>query len=115
VLNTILYNWKEGIESEVNKGLRKTSTSTAETATIASTTRTSRRDNIDAVVVSNADALFDRKIQLITEGIDTFFNSKLKELTHDNALTIVNYILSMKNEINLSDNYRRVKGDKSVG
>ena len=29
-------------------------------------------------------------------------------LPKDNALTIVNYILSMKNEINLSDGYRKL-------
>jgi hypothetical protein len=52
--------------------------------------------------------LFDRKIDLITEGIDLFFASKLRGLPKDNALTIVNYILSMKNEINLSNGYRKL-------
>ena len=32
----------------------------------------------------------------------------LRELSHDNVLTIVNYILSLKNEINLSDNCRKL-------
>ena len=54
------------------------------------------------------DALFDRKIDLITEGIDPFFASKLRELSEDNALTLINYILTMKNEINLSDGYRKL-------
>ena len=80
-------------------------TSTA-AGNIASTIIFFTKDNIDAVTPNN-DALFDRKIDLITQGIDSFYVSLLKELSHDNALTIVNYILSMKNEINISDNYRR--------
>src|SRR5688500_10983954 len=51
---------------------------------------------------------FDRKIDLVTEGIDPFFGSKLRELLEDNALTIVNYVLSMRNEISLSDGYRKL-------
>lgn len=58
-------------------------------------------NNVSAAT-ANSDALFDRKIDLITEGIDLFFASKLMGLPKDNAFTIVNYILSMKNEINLS-------------
>jgi integrase len=57
---------------------------------------------------SDNDALFDRKINLITEGIGSFFAAKLRELPRDDALIIVNYIISMKNEINLSDNYRKL-------
>ena len=40
--------------------------------------------------ISN-DALFDRKIDLVTVGIDSFIGSKHRELPKDNALTIVNY------------------------
>jgi hypothetical protein len=99
VLNTILYNWDEEIKDEVNKRRTKT-------GNIASTTIFFTKDNTDAVAPNN-DALFDRKIDPITEGIDSFYVSMLKELSQDNALTIVNYILSMKNEINISDNCRR--------
>ena len=38
----------------------------------------------------------------------SFFAYNLRELPKENAHTIVNYILSMKNEINLSANYRRL-------
>lgn len=102
MLNTILYNSHGELRDEVNKSLRNTPTSAA-AATIMST-RPSIKDN----VVSNNDAIFDQKIDLITEGIDSFMASNLRELPKDNALTIVNYILSMKSEINLSDNYRRL-------
>ncbi|HEY9385794.1 MAG TPA: hypothetical protein VIP70_02045, partial [Nitrososphaeraceae archaeon] len=103
-MNTILYNSNEGIKNEVNKRLRNTSTTSA--AAIAST-RPSVKDNVRAIV-HNSNAVLDQKIDLITEGIDLFIASKLKELPKENTLTIVNYILSMKNEINLSDNYRRL-------
>ena len=56
----------------------------------------------------NDDALFDRKIDLITEGISPYFASKLRELSKNNALTIIDYVLSMKNEINLSEGYRKL-------
>jgi hypothetical protein len=52
--------------------------------------------------------LFDRRIDLETKGIDSFFGSILKEILADNGLTIVNYVLSMRSEINLSDGYRKL-------
>jgi integrase len=103
VLNTFLYNWKEGTNDEVNKRQRNIPTATS-SAAIAQ--RSSISNNI--FTVPNSDALFDRKIDLITEGIEPFFGSRLRELSEDNALTIANYILSMKNEINLSDGYRKL-------
>jgi hypothetical protein len=91
MLNTILYNQDEEIEGEVNKSQRKALASSAVATTITSSmTRPSNRDT----VVANNDALFDRKIELISEGIDSFFKSDLRELSHDNALTIVYHVLS---------------------
>jgi hypothetical protein len=110
-LNTFLYNWKEEINDEVNK--RKRDTSTTTTTTAATTIpKPSIRDNNNDVYASdntnNNDPLFDRRIDLVTEGIGAFFDSKLRELPYNNALTIIDYILSMKNEINLSDGYRKL-------
>ena len=109
VLNTILYNWEEEANDEVKIGQGNTS-STSAAAIVA---RKTLGDNLDAAccccsAAANTDSLFDRKIDLITEGIDRFFVSKLRGLPKDNALTIIDYILSMKNEINLSDNYRKL-------
>jgi alkylated DNA repair dioxygenase AlkB len=103
VLNTILYNRKEETKDEVRK--RKGNIPTAAPST-AITSEPSISNNVSAV--SSNDPLFDRKIELVTEGLDPFFGSKLRELLEDNALTIINYILSMKNEINLSDGYRKL-------
>jgi hypothetical protein len=94
VLNTILYNWNEEIKDEVTKRPTKTSATSMTAATIITSKRHSIRDNVDTVAPNN-DALFDRKIDLITQGIDSFYVSLLKELSQDNALTIVNYILKI--------------------
>jgi hypothetical protein len=102
MLNTILYNSNEGINDEVNKRLRNTPT-----AAIIPSLGPSVKNNVGAIVPNN-DAIFDQRIDLITEGIDSFMASNLRELPKNNALTIANYILSMKSEINLSDNYRRL-------
>jgi hypothetical protein len=55
----------------------------------------------------NANVLFDRKIEIATEGLIPYFSKLCYELPHENALTIANYIISMKTEINLSPNYRK--------
>jgi hypothetical protein len=54
------------------------------------------------------EVLLDRKIDDITVGLHSYHNRYLKnQVSSDNALIICNYIMSMKTEINLSDNYRR--------
>ena len=92
MLNTVLYNWKEGTNNEVKKRLRNTSASS-----LLNSLTPSLSDSVSLAAASvNANALFDRKIERVTEGIDSFFGSKLGEVIKDNALTIINYILSMK-------------------
>ena len=58
-------------------------------------------------VATHDDTLFDRKIAIACEGLrshyyDLFDKIPLKE----NALTLASYIISMKSEINPSNNYR---------
>jgi integrase len=56
------------------------------------------------------DPLFERKVDLITEGLAAGYAKRLKlvsQVSQDNALTICNYIMAMKTEINSSDSYRR--------
>jgi hypothetical protein len=49
-------------------------------------------DSVSPAATSiNAEILFDRKIDLVTDGIDSFFGSKQRELPKDSALTLVNY------------------------
>ena len=107
MLNTCLYNSEERKSNDVNK--KRSEAAETNAAFIAKSSSSSNNNNNDDN--NNTcidDVLFDRKIELITEGIDPFFAHKLLELPRDNALTIVNYILSMRNEINLSDAYRRL-------
>src|ERR671922_1887447 len=56
------------------------------------------------------DPLFERKVDLVTEGLPAGYAKRLKlvgQVSQDNALTICNYIMAMKTEINSSDDYRR--------
>jgi hypothetical protein len=53
------------------------------------------------------DPFFDRKIENATVGLQSDCYKLFYKISYDNALTIVNYILSMKAEINAADNYRR--------
>jgi hypothetical protein len=53
------------------------------------------------------DTLFDSKIEIASEGLSSrycnyFYKIPLKE----NALTLASYVISMKSEINPSNNYR---------
>jgi integrase/recombinase XerD len=75
---------------------------------ISLTTSSTTRNTLCDTVLSSNDTLFERKIGFVTEGLQPFFVSRLKEMPEENALTIVDYIISMKNEINLSDNYRKL-------
>ena len=85
MLNTVLYNRKERTSNEVKKRLSKSS--------------------LSPISPPDANSLFDRRIDLVTEGIDSFFASILREILANNALTIVNYVLSMRSEINIFDGY----------
>jgi integrase len=53
------------------------------------------------------DSLFDSKIESATRGLRPDTNRYLQSISIPNALVIIDYITSMRTEINLSDNYRR--------
>jgi integrase len=53
------------------------------------------------------DSLFDSKIESATRGLRPDTNRYLQSISMPNALVIIDYITSMRTEINLSDNYRR--------
>ncbi|MGA7543174.1 MAG: hypothetical protein WBW34_08955, partial [Nitrososphaeraceae archaeon] len=52
-------------------------------------------------------AILDRKIDEISAGLQASFNRNLRSISEANAVTIINYITTMKTEINLSDSYRK--------
>jgi hypothetical protein len=64
-----------------------------------------RRGNL---ITTNIDPLFEQKLELATDGLEPHFLEHLKtKISPDNALTITKYILAMRVETSLSNNYRR--------
>jgi integrase len=60
------------------------------------------------IITTKNDPLLEQKLALATEGLEPHFLKHLKtKVSHDNALTISKYILSMRVETSLSTNYRR--------
>jgi hypothetical protein len=52
--------------------------------------------------------LFDQKLDIATEGLEPYYIEHLKtRISKENALTIANYVFSMKVETNISINHRR--------
>jgi hypothetical protein len=57
----------------------------------------------------NDREVIDRKIDLATAGLHHFISKPLtQDVSPQNALTISQYVLTMKNEINISDSYREI-------
>lgn len=56
----------------------------------------------------NESALFEIKVQNVTEGMLPCHAKTLKSLPYDNALSVVNLIMSLNTEINPSSNYRGI-------
>jgi len=52
------------------------------------------------------DALFERKIEDVTSGLGHYYRKLLSRISQENALTIADYIMSMRTEMNPTDNYR---------
>jgi len=59
----------------------------------------------------DSDPLFERKIQNATDGLNhdcfNWLDEKVAKFSKEKAAVIADYIMSMKTETNLSDNYRR--------
>ena len=54
------------------------------------------------------DPLFDRKFDDATSGLEPFLANTLNDICTENLGSIINYLLALRTEINLSDNYRRL-------
>jgi hypothetical protein len=55
----------------------------------------------------SSSPLLDRKIEEITAGLPTHCAKQLHSISEVNSVIIVEYIVAMKSEVNLSDHYRR--------
>lgn len=64
---------------------------------------------MNTVVTCNneIDSHFDSKFESATRGLRPDANRYLQSISIPNALVIIDYITSMRTEINLSDNYSR--------
>jgi hypothetical protein len=52
-------------------------------------------------------SFFDRKLESVTAGLPRgIFNLLSNKIPNEDALTVMDYVLSLKTEINPSDNYR---------
>ncbi|MDQ3977009.1 MAG: hypothetical protein M3264_10840, partial [Thermoproteota archaeon] len=56
---------------------------------------------------TKSSALLDREIEETAAGLSVSYSKHLRSTGKDNATIITRYIAAMKNEVNLSDNYRR--------
>ena len=55
----------------------------------------------------NQDALFDMRVDTITEGMIPYYTKTLKKLPYANAQAIVKFVMTLNTEINPSKNYRK--------
>ena len=59
--------------------------------------------------LGNNKEVINRKIDLATAGLHQFISKYLtQDVSSENALTMSEYILTMKNEVNISDSYREM-------
>lgn len=71
------------------------------TATTTTTKTTEEEEEMAA-----ADLVFDRKLELATASLRPHVRKHLvTKLSHENAVTIVDYLLAMNSEISLSHNH----------
>jgi integrase/recombinase XerD len=74
---------------------------------IKNTTITANAAKYDNQRYCYEDPYSERKINLITEGLEPRYANALGNLSKENAIAIVDFILNTKTEINLSDNHKR--------
>jgi integrase len=58
--------------------------------------------------VDKEDAiLFERKLETVTEGLTREYYNIFRKLSREDALTLMDYVISLNTEINPSDNYKK--------
>jgi integrase/recombinase XerD len=62
---------------------------------------------LSSTTAANISPLLDRKIEEISAGISASYSLHLRSVGQYNVTVIIEYIVSMKSEVNLSDHYRR--------
>jgi hypothetical protein len=59
------------------------------------------------IVLDKNSMLFEQKLENVTEGLTGEYHNLLNKLSIEDVLILVDYIISLKTEINPSDNYRK--------
>jgi integrase/recombinase XerD len=62
---------------------------------------------LSTATAANTSPLLDRKIEETTAGLPASYTKHLRSIGEGNAVTIIEYIVAMKSDVNLSDNYRQ--------
>jgi hypothetical protein len=62
---------------------------------------------LSTAAVTNASPILERKIEETTAGLPSSFAKHISSTGKNNVVAIIEYITAVKNEVNLSDNYRR--------
>ncbi|CAN5121288.1 tyrosine-type recombinase/integrase [soil metagenome] len=62
---------------------------------------------LSSTTAANISPLLDRKIEEISAGISASYSLHLRSAGQHNVTVIIDYIVTMKSEVNLSDHYRR--------
>jgi integrase len=72
---------------------------------------TTTTEGLSAAVNSSTDVITsDRRISLVTEGLPLYVEKWLRiKTSNENALTISEYVLSLRREVNPSQNYTRMQ------
>jgi hypothetical protein len=61
-----------------------------------------------ATVTLKKDSLiFDRKLETVIEGLPREYFNLLNKFSKEDAMTVMDYVISLKTEINPADNYRK--------
>ena len=60
-----------------------------------------------AAATTTLDTKFERKLEIVTAGLPQANSAMLRRIPQEDAMTVMDYLLSLKSEANPSVNYRR--------
>jgi hypothetical protein len=94
----------------VKKGISGPETTSTTRTIITTTTSTNKLRPLDKIDVVIDDNIIKRKIEVAVEGLPfhcfNFLHNKVLSANKENALTVCDYLSSLKSEINPSCNYK---------
>ena len=58
-------------------------------------------------VTTTLELNFDRKLEIVTAGLTREYSDLLQKISREDALTVMDYMISLNAEVNPSVNYRK--------